>query len=357
MALTYGFYSSLNGDRKYNAEQMSTLFNGIITDGVFSNVNSKIVDGEETGAMHVTAFDTPQMSVKVSPGRAWFNGTWTRNDAAYTLNFEQASATLPRYDAVVLRVDKTPGGRSNSLAIVKGVASSSPVAPSLVTSDPTHIFQHALAYVRINANQTQITKSLIINAIGLETVPVNGVSAPGSPYIKCILEKYQLDDMISQWRAQFYEWMTQNDQAYEEWTENNQDVFDTWMSSWTGVKTSDFNDWFETLQTALEPDVATSLANQIALLKGVHHATFYENAWTKNGNIYTQTADCLGMEEGYSPILVKDLANGATVTEAKNYNRLYGIISSGTGVTGHNTVTFNVYSKPDADISVGLKGI
>ena len=34
MAFTCGFFNSENGDRKYNAEQMSAIFDGIIADGV-----------------------------------------------------------------------------------------------------------------------------------------------------------------------------------------------------------------------------------------------------------------------------------------------------------------------------------
>ena len=36
MSLTSGFYNSLDGDRTYNAEQMSELFDGIINDGILN---------------------------------------------------------------------------------------------------------------------------------------------------------------------------------------------------------------------------------------------------------------------------------------------------------------------------------
>lgn len=32
MAVTYGFFNSVNGDRKYNADQMSSYFEGLVTD-------------------------------------------------------------------------------------------------------------------------------------------------------------------------------------------------------------------------------------------------------------------------------------------------------------------------------------
>ena len=40
MSVTYGFYNSLNGDRKYNAEQISSIFDGLIVDGVFASIGT-----------------------------------------------------------------------------------------------------------------------------------------------------------------------------------------------------------------------------------------------------------------------------------------------------------------------------
>lgn len=41
MAFTYGFFNSLNGDRKYTAEQLSSIFDGLITDGVFDSIGAQ----------------------------------------------------------------------------------------------------------------------------------------------------------------------------------------------------------------------------------------------------------------------------------------------------------------------------
>ena len=49
MAVTYGFYNSLNKDRVYNAEQMSSIFNGIITDGVFASIGGSLMPIAGTG--------------------------------------------------------------------------------------------------------------------------------------------------------------------------------------------------------------------------------------------------------------------------------------------------------------------
>ena len=42
MALTCGFYNSVDGDRKYDATQFASLFDGVITDGVVAAVATSL---------------------------------------------------------------------------------------------------------------------------------------------------------------------------------------------------------------------------------------------------------------------------------------------------------------------------
>lgn len=70
MSVTYGFYNSKNKDRRYDAIQMSSIFDGIIRDGILQHVGTAMMVKESTGMM-----------VNVGIGRAWFNHTWTLNDA------------------------------------------------------------------------------------------------------------------------------------------------------------------------------------------------------------------------------------------------------------------------------------
>ena len=43
MALTYGFYNSQNGDRMYDATDISSIFDGIIKDGVFMSIGDAFI--------------------------------------------------------------------------------------------------------------------------------------------------------------------------------------------------------------------------------------------------------------------------------------------------------------------------
>ncbi|KKK51946.1 hypothetical protein LCGC14_3109860, partial [marine sediment metagenome] len=49
MTITYGFYDSISSDRLYNAQQMSSIFDGIIQDGVYAGLGDAIMVVEDTG--------------------------------------------------------------------------------------------------------------------------------------------------------------------------------------------------------------------------------------------------------------------------------------------------------------------
>lgn len=183
MAVTYGFYNSLNKDRVYNAEQMSSIFNGIITDGVFSTVGDALMPIAGTG-----------MQVIVKTGRAWFNSTWTLNDAQLPLDIETADVSLTRIDAIVLEVNSAIESRVNSIKIVKGTPSANPAKPTMAASETLH--QYALGYVTVAANVTSITG---------ENIEVN-VGKTGCPFITSVLQQVVIDDLFNQWTVEFETW-------------------------------------------------------------------------------------------------------------------------------------------------------
>ena len=204
MALSCGFFNSLNGDRKYDAVQMSSIFDGIILDGIFQAIDD---------AFAVTVSEDGS-GIVVGAGRAWFDHTWTRNDAPYPLTLEQSEVALDRIDAVVLEVDSSSAVRNNTIKIVKGTPSSSPKKPSLTNNETLH--QHPLAYLTRPAGVETIAQAQIESVIGTSECPF--VTGP--------LQVITTDSMLAQW----------------------QDEFAT---------------WFESLEDTLSGDVAANLANQI----------------------------------------------------------------------------------------------
>lgn len=183
MAFTCGFFNSENGDRKYNAEQMSAIFDGIIADGVFTTIGDHMAVTASTG-----------MQVLVGTGKAWFDHTWNVNDAAYPLTIAASDVTLSRIDAIVLETNHSDSVRLNKLRVVQGTVASSPVKPTLTNSEKVH--QHPLAWVTVAPGVTQIAASAIENAVGTSACP----------FVTGIIATTSIDDLFNQWNGEFDEW-------------------------------------------------------------------------------------------------------------------------------------------------------
>lgn len=85
--------------------------------------------------------------------------------------------------------------------------------------------------------------------------------------------------------------------------------------------------------------------------------TFAESAWTGTEPPYTQTVAVDGVTAEDNPMLVSALKNNATVEEHRAYNKAFGIIAAGIGITADGSVTYKVYKKPATDVMVGLRGV
>lgn len=180
MALTSGFFNSKNHDRLYDATQISTLFEGLINDGVYQGVGNIFKVSASNG-----------MNVTVDTGRAWFNNTWTRNDALIVLTVPTAEQVLKRIDAVVIEVNSLETVRNNTIKIVKGTPASNPAKPSLTKNDDVH--QYPLAYITVDPNVTVITQQKIQNAVGTSACP----------FVTGIIDTLDIDDLIAQWSSEF----------------------------------------------------------------------------------------------------------------------------------------------------------
>lgn len=245
MSVTSGFYNSLNNDRRYNAEQMSAIFDGVINDGVFSNIGTAFSVKASTGNV-----------INIGNGRAWFNSKWLFNDSILPIEMEDSDLLLDRIDAIIIEINSDSSVRDGSIKYVKGTPSSSPSRPTLTNSDSIH--QYPLAYIRRIAGSENITQANITNTVGTSECP----------YVTGILQVQNIDNIVAQWEAQWVEWYTeQTTDGNEEWQKWMQDM------------QNDFLEWYDNLQLYLEPEVATSLANAIAKLQNdfTTHIENYEN--------------------------------------------------------------------------------
>lgn len=190
MAFTYGFYNYNENDadqKLYDAEQMSQLFDGIITDGVYAHVGSCFL---------VSAIGSGSNSVIIGSGRAWFNHTWSYNDRNYILEAPPPPTTQYRIDAVVIDINSNKNSRTNKFDWRMGSESSNPTRPTLIHEEKHD--QYALAYVRRTPGVTVISAADISNAVGTNE----------TPYVTGVLEKISASQILSDFTAQFNSFIT-----------------------------------------------------------------------------------------------------------------------------------------------------
>lgn len=183
MTVTYGFYDSLAGDRVYNAQQISSIFDGIVADGIFQSIGTGL-------AVTVNGTD---LNINVGIGRAWLNHTWTHNDAVLILTVDTPDLVLPRIDTVVLEVNSAIANRENSIKIINGTPASTPVAPTLAATSTLN--QHPLANIYVGAGVTTLNAGNITNRIGTDT-----------PFVTGVLETIDIDWLFANWESQFQDW-------------------------------------------------------------------------------------------------------------------------------------------------------
>lgn len=239
MSVTSGFFNSLSGDRKYDAIQISSMFDGLITDGIYNGFLESFM---------VTALSPASMVVTVGEGRCWFNHTWTLNDAPLPLTLDVGDVVLNRIDTIVIDVDSTDTVRACTIKVVKGAPSSQAVRPTLENTETHH--QYPLCDISVPAGATTITQSNITNRRGTSDCP----------FVATLMKSVDVDDLLIQWESQWNDWMTDRADAMDTWTAEQQEAFTT---------------WFQTVQDILDENTAGNLLNRINHRTGINATATY----------------------------------------------------------------------------------
>ncbi len=146
MAITSGFFNSINGDRKYTAEQIGNYFEGIISNGILRGIGNEFT---------VQAGDG--MNIKIGTGRAIINCHWIKNSTIVTLPISAANPQYNRIDAVKLRLDLNEASRKIEIIVDTGIPNSAAKTPTR----SGNVYELIIAYVNVTAGATNITQNNI----------------------------------------------------------------------------------------------------------------------------------------------------------------------------------------------------
>lgn len=201
MAEISSFFKSVNGDRRYKAEDWAEYFSSFLSSGIFPNPSTNL-----------EVISNNDMTVTIKQGKAWINGYFYYNTDDLVLNLDNADGVLSRIDSIVIQHNKV--NREITAQIKKGTFGSSPVAPSLQRD--ADIYELGIADIYIGNGvvtilQTNITDTRLDN---------------------------NLCGVVSS-------------------------LIDIDVSILTNQMQSDFDTWFATIQDTLDGDTAGNLLNLI----------------------------------------------------------------------------------------------
>ena len=207
MAITSGFFNSLNSDRLYTAEQMSEYYAGLLSDGVVQNYR---------GGLQVLASATPDMNVNVQPGRAYIEGRWMDVDAVEPLAITAAHVTLNRYTAVCVHLDLS--SREMTLETIDGTAATTPTRPT-PTASASDLYL-VLAYVYVAAGATSITAANISDQRANTEI---------CGYVNGLVDQVDTTTLFLQWQAAYETFFAD----LSAWEVSMKSQFDAWLDALT----------------------------------------------------------------------------------------------------------------------------
>lgn len=241
MSFASGFFNSVDHDRLYDATDISRLFDGLIRDGIFASIGDCLVVKQSN-----------QMNVTVGTGRAWFNHTWSYNDALYPVTIPPSEILMDRIDAVVLEINSVESVRANSIKLIKGTPSSTPTKPALTNTKEVH--QYPLAYVTVGKEVTSIRQADIENCVGTSACP----------FVTGILEVISIEQLIPQWKDILNRFVEENTANFNTWMNGEKQDYQAWLTAakkeitdWQATSKSDYQKWYDSIKNGYDQWFAT----------------------------------------------------------------------------------------------------
>lgn len=210
MAITYGFFNATKQsdgtyDRAYNSDQISDMFEGLVSDGVFESIGDAMVVTAKSG-----------MTVQVGTGRASIDGRWIKNDAKMDITLAASNIALNRWSAIVMRLNMS--SRTMSIVEKVGTAATNPVKPSLTNS--TTVKEKCLAYVYVKAGAGSITQ-----------VDITDMRADTSVcgWVTGVIKQVDTRQLFLQYQAAYERQLA----TMQAWETQQKAAFDTWFAALT----------------------------------------------------------------------------------------------------------------------------
>lgn len=205
MTIRSGFFNSKNGDRKYNARDISKYFDKLITSGVFPNPSDQLQVVASKG-----------MTLNVLPGRGFVDCQWIDNDANYAITIEKSDIVLNRIDAVVMKCDLNESVRDVHIEVKKGVPATNPVAPSMTRNE--YVKEYCLATVYVAKLADTIVQSNITDTRANTNV---------CGWVTGLIKQVDTSTLFAQWQDAYERFYDESNKVFDEWFKHLKETVST----------------------------------------------------------------------------------------------------------------------------------
>lgn len=162
-----GFFNAIDEDRKYDADDMSLFFAGLITDGVFANIGEMF---------RVEPVDSKNPALLVKEGKCWLNNRWMYNNSDYRINNDEttiikpAHETYDRIDVVYISINNSEDkwGRTCTIEYMNGEATQKPVPPDVNKNVPESTYNYPIAYITVKKGTNNMINNTVEQLVGKE---------------------------------------------------------------------------------------------------------------------------------------------------------------------------------------------
>lgn len=211
MAITYGFYNAVKQsdgtyDRVYDSDQISDMFEGLVTSGVYESVGDALIVKAKSG-----------LTIQVGTGRiVMSDGKWMKNDTKLDITLAASHLTLNRWSAIVVRANRST--REITIVEKAGTAATSPTKPTMESSQT--IEEKCLAYVYVGKGVTTIIQSNITDTRANTAL---------CGWVTGIVKQVDTSQLFLQYQSAYEQQLAD----MEAWQTQQKTQFENWLSTLT----------------------------------------------------------------------------------------------------------------------------
>jgi gas vesicle protein len=241
MAQKSSFFNSVNGDRKYSADDFANYISKFVGNGIFPKPATGLQVTQNTG-----------MTIKIAAGVAWVNGRMFENTSDLIMTHDNADGGSSRVDRVVVQYSKL--NREIVIKIKKGTIGSS-TAPALQRD--ADIYELSLATVAVNKGAIDI-KQINIDDTRLDTTVCGlAINLVQTIDLKTFSDQYKV--IMDSIRQASLDDKNRLETSNAEWRTKEQAEVDKIEADFK----KDFEAWFTNVKNQLSENQAGNLQNQI----------------------------------------------------------------------------------------------